>query len=130
MPDDRRPGDDLLLDARGRHHLTGRGYAAPLCAEVDEGRSACALLLTRARGKAFASGAGISQFRTVKTPEEGLECKVRVARGPGALERVRVPAIASIAGLVAPQHCFVLMDDPAVLDITALKRKSVSVHWG
>ena len=36
---------------------------------------------------------------------------------------------ACIAGLVVPQRRFALMDDPVALDITALKRKSVSGHW-
>ncbi len=37
--------------------------------------------------------------------------------------------LAEIATLIAPQGRFGLIDDPAVLDINAFKRKSVSVHW-
>lgn len=37
--------------------------------------------------------------------------------------------LADIADLIAPQGRFGLIDDPAVLDINPLKRKSVSVHW-
>jgi zinc-binding alcohol dehydrogenase family protein len=36
---------------------------------------------------------------------------------------------AEIATLIAPQGRFALIDDPASLDITPLKRKSVSAHW-
>ncbi len=34
-----------------------------------------------------------------------------------------------VASLIAPQGRFALIDDPAELEITAFKRKSVSVHW-
>ncbi|MFA5121853.1 zinc-binding alcohol dehydrogenase family protein [Zavarzinia sp.] len=34
-----------------------------------------------------------------------------------------------IVEAIAPQGRFALIDDPAVLDITPFKRKSVSVHW-
>ncbi|WP_419757923.1 zinc-binding alcohol dehydrogenase family protein [Acidisoma sp.] len=34
-----------------------------------------------------------------------------------------------IAGLIAPQGRFALIDDPAVLDVNPFKRKSVSTHW-
>lgn len=35
----------------------------------------------------------------------------------------------AIAELIAPQGRFALIDDPAGLDVSAFKRKSVSVHW-
>ncbi|WP_062228328.1 zinc-binding alcohol dehydrogenase family protein [Aureimonas frigidaquae] len=35
----------------------------------------------------------------------------------------------AIAELIAPQGRFALIDDPAVLDVNPLKRKSVSTHW-
>ncbi|MGI4847790.1 MAG: zinc-binding alcohol dehydrogenase family protein [Janthinobacterium lividum] len=34
-----------------------------------------------------------------------------------------------IAELIAPQGRFVLIDDPATLDVNRFKRKSVSIHW-
>lgn len=37
--------------------------------------------------------------------------------------------LGDIAALIAPQGRFALIDDPAVLDVTPFKRKSVSVHW-
>ena len=37
--------------------------------------------------------------------------------------------LAQIIEAIAPQGKFGLIDDPAVLDITPFKRKSVSVHW-
>ncbi|MCE1240148.1 MAG: zinc-binding alcohol dehydrogenase family protein [Azonexaceae bacterium] len=36
---------------------------------------------------------------------------------------------AEVVELIAPQGKFALIDDPASLDVVALKRKSVSVHW-
>jgi NADPH2:quinone reductase len=37
--------------------------------------------------------------------------------------------LSAIAGLIAPQGRFALIDDPAVLDVNPFKRKSVSIHW-
>lgn len=37
--------------------------------------------------------------------------------------------LADIAELIAPQGRFALIDDPAQLDISVFKRKSVSIHW-
>jgi len=37
--------------------------------------------------------------------------------------------LAEVAQLIAPQGRLAVIDDPAALDITPFKRKSVSVHW-
>ncbi|HTH46215.1 MAG TPA: zinc-binding alcohol dehydrogenase family protein [Candidatus Limnocylindria bacterium] len=37
--------------------------------------------------------------------------------------------LAEIAALIAPQGRFALIDDPKTLDVSVLKRKSVSLHW-
>jgi NADPH2:quinone reductase len=37
--------------------------------------------------------------------------------------------LAAVADLIAPQGRFALIDDPATLDVTLFKRKSVSIHW-
>lgn len=37
--------------------------------------------------------------------------------------------LTEIAKLIAPQGRFALIDDPAALDVSLLKRKSVSLHW-
>jgi NADPH:quinone reductase-like Zn-dependent oxidoreductase len=36
---------------------------------------------------------------------------------------------AAIVEAIAPQGRFALIDDPAALDVSQLKRKSVSLHW-
>lgn len=59
-----------------------------------------------------------------------------------ALQRIGFPTVDYIASLtqtdahfaqivqaIAPQGHFGLIDDPAALDVTQLKRKSVSLHW-
>jgi NADPH2:quinone reductase len=58
------------------------------------------------------------------------------------LKRIGVPNVELVAGLtqteahfpavveaIAPQGKFALIDDPKVLDVSLLKRKSVSLHW-
>ncbi len=112
MPDLPQPTEDLLYEVRdGIARVTfNRPHArnamlfsmyerlAAICAEIDEDRSIRALILTGAGDKAFAAGTDISQFRAFKTPEDALAYEARVDRVLGALERVRVPTIAAIAG--------------------------------
>ncbi len=71
---------------------------AEICAEIEEDRSIRVLMLTGAGEKAFASGTDISQFRAFHKPEDALEYESRIDRVLGALERLRVPTIAVIAG--------------------------------
>ncbi len=112
MADLPRPAEDLLYDVRdgiarvtfnrpqARNAMLFSMYErlAAICAEIDADRSIRALVLTGAGEKAFAAGTDISQFRAFKTPEDALEYEARVDRVLGALERVRVPTIAAIAG--------------------------------
>lgn len=71
---------------------------AGICAEVEADRSIRALILTGAGDKAFAAGTDISQFRAFHTPEDALDYEARIDRVLGALERLRVPTIAAMAG--------------------------------
>ena len=71
---------------------------ADICAEIENDMSIRVLVLTGAGEKAFAAGTDISQFRAFKTPEDALGYEAQIDRVLGALERVRVPTIASIAG--------------------------------
>ncbi len=112
MPDLQQPAEDLLYDVRdgiarvtfnrpqARNAMLFSMYErlAAICAEIDADRSIRALVLTGAGEKAFAAGTDISQFRAFRTPEDALEYEARVDRVLGALERVRVPTIAAIAG--------------------------------
>jgi len=112
MPDLQQPAEDLLYDVRdgiarvtfnrpqARNAMLFSMYErlAAICAEIDADRSIRALVLTGAGEKAFAAGTDISQFRAFRTPEDALDYEARVDRVLGALERVRVPTIAAIAG--------------------------------
>ena len=112
MPDLPQPAEDLLYDVRdgiarvtfnrpqARNAMLFSMYErlAAICAEIDADRSIRALVLTGAGEKAFAAGTDISQFRAFRTPEDALDYEARVDRVLGALERVRVPTIAAIAG--------------------------------
>ncbi len=112
MPDLQQPSEDLLYEVRdgiarvtfnrpqARNAMLFSMYErlAAICAAIDADRSIRALVLTGAGEKAFAAGTDISQFRAFKTPEDALGYESRVDRVLGALERVRVPTIAAIAG--------------------------------
>ena len=112
MPDIQQPAEDLLYEVKdgiarvtfnrpqARNAMLFSMYErlAAICAAIDADKSIRALVLTGAGEKAFAAGTDISQFRAFKTPEDALGYESRVDRVLGALERVRVPTIAAIAG--------------------------------
>src|ERR1700682_4189326 len=85
---------------QARNALTFAMYErmAAICESVNADRSIKAMILTGAGDKAFASGTDISQFRAFKTSQDALDYEARIDRVLGALERVRVPTIAAIAG--------------------------------
>ncbi len=104
--------EDLLYDVengiarltfnrpQARNALTFAMYErmAVICETVNADRSIKAMILTGAGDKAFASGTDISQFRAFKTSQDALDYEARIDRVLGALEQVRVPTIAAIAG--------------------------------
>lgn len=112
MPDIQQPTDDLLYQVQdgiarvtfnrpqSRNAMLFSMYErlAEICAEIEVDRSIRVLVLTGAGEKAFAAGTDISQFRAFKTPEDALGYEARIDRVLGALERLRVPTIAAIAG--------------------------------
>src|SRR5437868_8339667 len=85
---------------QARNALTFAMYEqmAEICENANADRSIKAMILTGAGDKAFASGTDISQFRAFKTPQDALDYEARIDRVLGALEQVRVPTIAAIAG--------------------------------
>jgi len=104
--------EDLLYDVRdgigfvvfnrpqARNAMTFAMYErlAEICAEIEADQSIRVLVLTGAGEKAFAAGTDISQFRAFNTPQDALDYEARIDRVLGALERLRVPTIASING--------------------------------
>src|SRR3954469_20256089 len=85
---------------QARNALTFAMYEqmAAICETVNADRSIKAMILTGTGEKAFASGTDISQFRAFKTAQDALDYEERIDRVLGALEKVRVPVIAAIAG--------------------------------
>src|ERR1700710_331896 len=85
---------------QARNALTFAMYEkmAAICESVNADRSIKAMILTGTGEKAFASGTDISQFRAFKTAQDALDYEERIDRVLGALEQVRVPTIAAIAG--------------------------------
>src|ERR1700736_3034970 len=71
---------------------------AAVCETVNSDRSIKAMILTGTGHKAFASGTDIWQFRAFKSAEDALDYEARIDRVLGALEEVRVPTSAAIAG--------------------------------
>ncbi len=69
-----------------------------LCIEANSDDGLRAIVFTGAGGKAFVAGTDISQFRAFSTPEDALGYERRMEAVFDALERVRVPTIAAIAG--------------------------------
>ncbi|HEX6348893.1 MAG TPA: enoyl-CoA hydratase [Candidatus Dormibacteraeota bacterium] len=66
--------------------------------EVDADPSVRVLVFTGAGGKAFAAGTDISQFRAFEREEDALAYEARMDRVLTALESVRVPTLAALAG--------------------------------
>jgi len=69
-----------------------------LSEEVNADPSIRVVVFTGAGGKAFAAGTDISQFRAFDRKEDALAYEERMDRVLTALESVRVPTVAAIAG--------------------------------
>jgi enoyl-CoA hydratase/carnithine racemase len=69
-----------------------------VCLEVDADPSVRAVVFIGAGGRAFAAGTDISQFRAFDKKEDALAYEERMDGVLGALESMRVPAIAAITG--------------------------------
>jgi enoyl-CoA hydratase len=103
---------ELIVETRGRvrwltfnrpavrNAMTWNMYErlAAECEAMNHDRDVKALVLTGAGGKAFVSGTDISQFQSMTTADDFLAYETRGTAVLGALEAVRVPTIAAIAG--------------------------------
>lgn len=103
---------DLLHERRGavawitfnrpeaRNALTFGMYEelARICEEANRDDTLRVMVLRGAGDKAFASGTDINQFREFRTPQDSLDYEARIDRILTALENVRVPTIAAVAG--------------------------------
>ncbi|HYM67067.1 MAG TPA: enoyl-CoA hydratase/isomerase family protein, partial [Patescibacteria group bacterium] len=83
-----------------RNALTWNMYERLLevCESVNAEPDLRAMVLTGAGGQAFVAGTDITQFRSFETPQDALDYEARGNRVMSALESVRVPTIAAIAG--------------------------------
>jgi len=104
--------NELIVERRGaimwitfnrpqaRNALTWNMYSRleEACREVNADRTVRAVVLTGAGGKAFVAGTDIGQFRAFKTEQDALDYEARGNKVMSALESVRVPTIAAIAG--------------------------------
>jgi len=104
--------DELLVERRGAIHwitfnrpqarnaLTWHMYDRLVeeCAAVNGDPHARAMVLIGAGGQAFVAGTDISQFRNFRTEQDALDYEARGSEVMTALESVRVPTIAAIAG--------------------------------
>ena len=68
------------------------------CAAIEEDPGVKVLVITGAGPKAFAAGTDIAQFRSFATAEDAIGYERFMDRVLGALEGLRVPTIAAIAG--------------------------------
>jgi enoyl-CoA hydratase len=69
-----------------------------LARELDADPAVRIVLFTGAGGAAFVSGTDIGEFRAVASADDGIAYEARIERVIGALEAIRVPTIAAIAG--------------------------------
>jgi enoyl-CoA hydratase/carnithine racemase len=108
-------GPELLEERRGdsgeivwltlnrpqaRNALTFAMYEriGEICLQVNTDPSVRIVVFTGAGGHAFAAGTDISQFRAFDKEEDALAYEERMDHVLGALESVRVPTVAAIAG--------------------------------
>ncbi|GLS42371.1 enoyl-CoA hydratase/isomerase family protein [Methylobacterium brachythecii] len=85
---------------QARNALTFAMYEGliTLSRQIEEDRSIKAVIITGAGEKAFAAGTDIAQFRSFEKAEDALGYERFMDRVLGALERLRVPTIAAVAG--------------------------------
>ena len=90
----------VLNRPQARNALTFAMYQGLItcCEAIAENPAVKALIITGAGDKAFAAGPAIAQFRSFKPAEDALGYERFMDRVLGALERLRVPTIAAIAG--------------------------------
>ncbi|MHB8613608.1 MAG: enoyl-CoA hydratase/isomerase family protein [Candidatus Dormibacteraceae bacterium] len=104
--------DELIFERRGavawitfnrpqaRNALTWNMYdrLEHACHDVNADRALRAVVLTGAGGQAFVAGTDIGQFRAFKTEQDALDYEARGNVVMTALESIRIPTIAAIAG--------------------------------
>ena len=90
----------LFNRPEARNAMTWEMYERLLaiCESVNREKEVRAMVLMGAGGKAFVAGTDIAQFREFKTDQDALDYEARGNKVMSALESVRVPVVAAIAG--------------------------------
>lgn len=124
-PDKKSSGGTLLI-------INGAGGVGSILTQMAHRLTGLTVIATASRPQSMAwcRSMGADQVIDHRKPlDQGLEAigisEVSYVAGLTATDTY-MPAIAAV---IAPQGKLALIDDPPVLDIVRLKRKSVSVHW-
>lgn len=90
-----------------RNAMTWAMYDALVsaCDQVDADPNVRVFVLRGAGGKAFVAGTDISQFKTFRTPEDGVAYEKRITSVLGRLANVAKPTIAQIEGFAVGGGC-------------------------
>jgi enoyl-CoA hydratase/carnithine racemase len=90
-----------------RNAMTWAMYDALVnaCDQVDAHPDVRVLILRGAGGKAFVAGTDISQFKTFRTPEDGIAYEKRIGAALARLGRLAKPAIAQVEGFAVGGGC-------------------------
>ena len=79
------------------------------CETVDARADLRALIIRGAGGQSFAAGTDISQFTTLKSPEDGIEYERRLDSVIDRLDKVTKPTIAQVEGVAAGGGCAIAL---------------------
>jgi enoyl-CoA hydratase/carnithine racemase len=90
----------IFNSPRTRNALTETMHERLLqtCQEVNADPSARVMVLT-GTGGSFVSGGNIAEFRSIHTPDDALRLQARITELSDAIDAVRVPIVAAIAGV-------------------------------
>ena len=112
--------------------VNGAGGVGSILTQIARRLTGLTVIATASRPETIAWVKAMGAHHTIDHREpldEGLKAiglsEVQYVAGLTATDR-HLPAITSA---LAPQGALALIDDPKVLDIVPLKRKSLSVHW-
>jgi len=94
-----------------RNAMTWEMYEALVaaCDRVDRDDAIRVLILRGAGGKAFVAGTDISQFRSFRDREDGIQYGERLDHVLDRLERVAKPTIAQVQGVAAGGGCAIAL---------------------
>jgi len=94
-----------------RNAMTWEMYEALVaaCDRVDRDDAIRVLILRGAGGKAFVAGTDISQFRSFRDREDGIQYEERLDHVLDRLERVAKPTIAQVQGVAAGGGCAIAL---------------------